>query len=204
MTYILFSRGRPIGETELAFPVVVEEARFGWFVPNAEGERLMPLLAGPSPAILAYMRRGRSDAPPDATGDATSDEETLRSTLLADYAEAAQHRMALDLELRREDGSVVATSHIALQDCEQLLLLGRCSVDEQGPEFGDLDDELRVMMEADDGDPLASDEELLASWWDDLDDQPVANWSPELDDPAPAPGERYQIYVALLQPGSIP
>jgi len=204
VTYVLFSRGRPIGQTELSFPVVMEGARFGWFVPNAEGERLMPLLAGPSPAILAYMRRGRYDPSPDATGDPIVDEDVFRTTLLADYAESAQHRMALELELRRADGSVIPTAHIGLQDGEQLRLLGRLAMDDPEPGYDRLDDELRVMMEAEEGEPLGGDEELLAEWWDDLDDEPQANWSPELDDPPSPPGERYQIHVELLDPGSLP
>ena len=206
MPYTLFSRGRPIGQTELGFPVVLDDARLGWFVPNAEGERLMGLLAAPIPAIAASMKRGRRDplddpARADATGDPSLGEDaSFGAAYLADLAESAHHHAALELELRRADGTVVPTSYIGFQDTERLRQLAHLHEERVDAELP-LDDELRMMMEADEGDPLESDDELPASWWEELDPEPAA-WS--LDDPGPMPGERYQVYVTLVDPGSLP
>ena len=74
MEYTITSRGRPIGVTDLGFKRVGGPLRSGWFHPNAEGERLMPVIAAVYPAVRAYVRHdvhgeaGKSTAQPDPSG----------------------------------------------------------------------------------------------------------------------------------------
>jgi hypothetical protein len=117
VSYQVASRGRVIGTTELDFARIGGRSRSGWFHPNAEGERLMPVVASVLPAMRAYLHRdvrlddGRPVVRPELEG----------STLFADLAEALHHASTLDLTLHREDGSLVPTELVGIQDTEQLL-----------------------------------------------------------------------------------
>jgi hypothetical protein len=209
--YTIWSRGRLIGETDLAFFRVISRCRFGSFHPNAEGERLMPVVASVLPALRAYLHRDAADA----LSDSIVQPPLRGSTLFADLAEAWQHLHALDLELRREDGSVVPTSHIGIRDTQQLIELA--DLDDDGIDVGnwDADDDLfagnwnadddlfeaaerDLQGEADDTPDTGMAEEELRARVDD----PFAEWT--TDDLEEPQVPRYQIHVELLHDDAIP
>jgi hypothetical protein len=208
--YTVWSRGRLIGETDLGFIRVINQCRSGWFHPNGEGERVMPVIASVLPAMRAYLHRDAVDA----LGGAIVQPALHGSTLFADLAEAFQHLQSLDLELRREDGSVVPTSDIGIQDTQQLLELAAedldldddlCLDDDLGlDEDLDLDDDLVETTEDElrrEGDLQLNaelTEEALGACVDEL----FTDWTPDdLEEPE---FPRYQIHVFLLHDDAIP
>jgi hypothetical protein len=199
MPYTVWSRGRLIGETDLAFIRIFNRSRSGWFHPTPEGERSMSVIASVLPAMRAYLHRDAVDA----QGNSLVQPALHGSELFADLAEAFQHLRALDLELRREDGTVVPTADIGVQDTQQLLEFSPVERDEIETFGPDADDELFEMTERDlpfDADALSDDpvEEVRDPRLDDL----VTEWMP--DDLEPPPLPRYQIHVLLLEDDAIP
>jgi hypothetical protein len=200
MRYTVWSHGRLIGETDLGFAPLIELARSGSFHPNAEGERLMPVVASVLPAMRAYLHRDAVDA----SGNGFVRPELKGSTLFADLAESFQHLLSLELELRREDGSVVPTAWIGLQDCHQLLELA-----EELEVFGDQEgagDEPGSLGELDDiasfdDDLIPGDgpsDGVITDWAEDS----CTEWLPDALDDHRFP--RYQIHVELLHADAIP
>ena len=197
MRYTVWSRGRLSGETDLGFAPLIELARSGSFHPNAEGERLMPGVASPLPAMRAYLHRNAVDA----SGNGFVQPELLGSTLFADLAEAFQHLESLDLELRREDGSVVPTACIGFQDTHELLALAEedeAVVEESLDADSPSAEEIAFLEELDaspaDGDAWSG--ALIEDWTDDV----WTGWEPE----KPIEFPRYQIHVELLRADAIP
>jgi hypothetical protein len=168
------SCGRPIGGTDLGFVRIGARLRSGWFHPNAEGKRLMLTIGAVLPALRAYAHA-------DAEGDDGQSIVELHmpgSTRLADLAEALQHVAALDLALHREDGSLVTTESIGIQDTEQLLALAA-------------QDEPRCdAMARESDDVLMEDVTAQGPPW-------------ALDDESPAL-QRYQIHVWLAEDAAVP
>jgi hypothetical protein len=190
--YTVSSRGRPIGVTDLGFVRIGGPSRSGWFYPNAAGERLMPIFAAPLPAMRAYLHQ---DVLED--GHPIVQPQLIGSTLFADIAEAFQHVASLDLALHREDGSLVPTELIGIQDTEQLLALAdeaEAERDAKGwcPEE-DFDDDF---VDAIDGE-VDSDDSLA----DHVIGQ-IKMWVPEDDEPPEFP--RYQIHIVLVDANAIP
>lgn len=116
MRYTVWSQGQEIGETELGFCRLFKCFRLGWFHPNAAGEKLMPVIDALWPAIFACLHRDRRVA----SGQRS---ELPGSRAFAEAAEALARAESLDLELRREDGSVVPTASIGLRGCPEDLEL---------------------------------------------------------------------------------
>jgi hypothetical protein len=197
--YTVWSRGRLIGETDLGYIRIINKARSGSFHPNAEGERLMPVIASVSPAMRAYLHRDAVDA----LGDPIVQPALRRSKLFADLAEALENLRSLDLELRREDGSVVPTSDIGIQDTQQLLELAALHDDGVEAGNGEADDDhveaaerypqlgYGVMHDAE-----PSEQELGGRV-----DDPCTEWTP--DDLQEPQFPRYQIHVLLLRDDAI-
>jgi hypothetical protein len=189
--YIVCSRGRPIGHTELEFVRVGGPTRVGWFHPNADGERLGDVISAVHVALHAYARRDRGDD--DAASDA--DDATPR----ADLAEALHHSAALDLTLHRDDGSLVPTRDVHIQDTHQLIAFA---------EWDDARRDADAMLESDDAlddepacddEPDADIEAELAAF--DAPSELDAPWVPD-DEPSELP--RYQILVELVDEHAIP
>lgn len=186
MRYAVWSHNRLIGETELAFPPIIPQARSGWFHPNADGERLMPVIAAVLPAMRAFLHRNARDA----FGERVVQPSLKNTTLFADLAESFQHVESLDLEIRGDDGVVVPTCHVGIQDTHQLIGVAHLDVDRMAePEA---DRQLRPPnrygtsprdVRADD---LTLDALLL---------EPKEQWAPARHTPTPFP--RYQIHVLL-------
>ena len=197
MPYTVWSRGRQIGETDLGFRRLIDQSRSGWFHPNAEGERVMPVIASVLPAMRAYLHRDKVDA----AGNPMVQPALYGSTLFADLAEVFQRLESLDLELRREDGSVVPTSSIGIQDTHQLLAFSEESMAENAT-TSDADDEfLEFIDELEREFPPANAAEAVDQVLESLDD-PIADWTPDELDESRFP--RYQIHIELVNGDAIP
>lgn len=204
MPYTVWSRGRLIGETDLAFMPVINVQRSGHFHPTVEGARVMDLIASPLPAMRAYLHRHACDA----DGNGLVLPELQGSALFADLAEAFHHTCALELELRREDGSVVPTEDIGFQDTHHLQALGK-QVRDEAERAEDVDSWLENdPLEQSEADrqlemDVQHDMELLDTGLDDWSDDVVPPWEPDdLVDETRFP--RYQIHVTLVDENSIP
>ncbi|HKG95155.1 MAG TPA: hypothetical protein VKA84_24775 [Gemmatimonadaceae bacterium] len=187
--------------TDLGFVRIGGPSRFGWFHPNAEGERLMPCIAAVLPALRACNRR-------DAAGEACrpgARPQLRDSAEFADLAEALHHAESLDLTLHHEDGSLIPTEDIGIQDTEQLLALANWdeldgeaqgAFDEPFDELDDLfDDGFDEML----GEYPAIAQELDSDAAEPFRDEAwdrVRPWTPADDQPAVFP--RYQIHVRLV------
>jgi hypothetical protein len=204
--YTVWSRGRLIGETDLGFIRLINQSRSGWFHPNTEGERSMPVIASVLPAMRAYLHRDAVDA----QGDSLVQPALHGSTLFADLAEAFQHLRSLDLELRREDGTVVPTSDIGIQDTHQLVELPALDDEDDEDDVDaanwDADDELfeatgrDLQLEAD----IEADAELIEQALEACAEGPFTEAEWRADDLEEPQHPRYQIHVMLLQDDAIP
>ena len=193
MRYTVWSRNRRLGETELAFPRIIPQARSGWFHPNADGERLMPVIAAVLPAMRAFLHRHTRDA----FGERIVQPFLNNTTLFADLAESFQHLESLDLEIRGTDGIVVPTCHVGIQDTHQLMSVAHLN----GDPIADREADRQLLPPNVYGMPprdtraadLTLDELLLES-----DDQ----WAPKHH--TPTPRSRYQIHVLLTTDTATP
>lgn len=199
MRYTIWSRGRLIGATDLAFTCRDDLARGGWFHPNADGRRIMPVVASLLPAIRSYLEHDASmptEAPelPDLPG----------SPQLADLREAFHRVATLDLELRDASGAVVPTTSIGIQDTHVLLELAREVM--SCPDAPEVHEPDHVPH---DGDHFDAEHELgpeIRVLWRDEDDGVDQCWF----DPAPYDGdldsdrdERYQVFLTLADGASV-
>ena len=199
MSYTIMSGGRAIGTTELGFVRIWGPLRSGWFLPNPEGERLMPRITAMHAAFQADAISREAPAEPGPLPELDG-----RSPH-ADVLEALHHVDALDLTLHHPDGTLIPTQMVALQDTQQLLAwIPLCEARDARrpwtPERDRADAEIDEAMEHDlavieeiraELDGLEGDADELALEWDDLDDAP------------PPPGERYQVFVMLESPDAI-
>jgi hypothetical protein len=197
--YTVWSRGRLIGETDLGYIRIINKCRSGSFHSNTEGERLMPVIASVLPAMRAYLHRDAVDA----LGDPLVQPALYGSKLFADLAEAFENLRSLDLELRREDGSVVPTSDIGIQDTQQLLELAH--LDDDGAEAGngDADDDQFETTERYPqlGYGVMHDAEPSEQTLGERVTAPCSAWTP--DDLQEPQFPRYQIHVLLLRDDAI-
>ncbi len=179
MRYTVTSGGVTIGETDLGFVRSAVGIRVGWFHPNADGERLLPRLLPPL-ALRAHLDR---------------------EAWAGDRAASAHHCEASPLALHREDGSVVPTRSLGIQDMHALLAAA---------ELEEARRETLPWSPEHEQDADVDDEPLAIHLGDDLDDEallggepapPDGEWAPD-DEPVEHP--RYQIVVALVDDGAIP
>ena len=211
MLYTVSSRGRTIGVTDLGFMRLGGVNRSGYFHPNEEGERLVPSIAAGVPAMRAYMCRDTIDA----HGRSIVQPQMIGSTVFADIAEALHRTAEFELAVHREDGSLVPTEQIGIQDTEQFRHLVGVEIvevfnDGEEPDEADLElllaqcDDDSTVFDADDADErLRACREDGAEGSDDEDqeDEDTEPWLPE--DLVP-PYPRYQIHVRLLDAAEVP
>jgi hypothetical protein len=191
----VWSRGRLIGNTDLGFCSILDGYRSGWFQPNELGERLMPLVASPLPAVRAFLHRHG-----DAEGTPIVRPELIGSTLFADLAESFQHLTSFELSLRDSDGALIPTADIGFQDAERLQRLGQQMMDDIDADGGVYDErfELEESMLELDADAL-DDRDYGEPAWDDLASDLASDlhseWSPDAHEMPEH--ERYQIHLRL-------
>jgi hypothetical protein len=128
MPYTVWSRGRLVGHSELAYARAFPDMRMGDFEPTAIGEALLPIILGVSPAlralydVLEKMPDSASGVPPHDTGFPP---EVRRTTEYADVVSTQDEIDALALELHDATGNVVKTEWLWFQDTYRLLALAR-------------------------------------------------------------------------------
>lgn len=195
MRYTIWSRGRVIGATDLAFACPMGECRGGWFHPNADGARIMPVISSILPALQAYLGR---DIPQG--GDLPLLPELPGPAPLADLREAFHHVASLDLELRDEHGSVIPTSSIGIQDTHVLRdlareVMSRHVLDDEALEDDDPDGWFETTTRANPDENPHSDGER----WRDPDDGVDQCWFDAVDggNGDRDREERYQVFLTL-------
>jgi hypothetical protein len=194
MQYTLWSHGRLLGETDLAFARCLPKHRMGWFHPNDLGERLMPIICGIKPAFFALSDLTRRLLP-NPWGDRGRpwDLDTVLkgSTEYADLAAANAQEDGLALELRGPNGTVIPTEDIGVQDTEFLRSLSFEEVSiyevERGLHEGDLDEET-----------LAEIEEFVEEFKEN------SRWVSEDEEEKESDLPRYQIQVQLIDEADVP
>jgi hypothetical protein len=190
MTFTITSRGRAIGITDFGLRHAGGRFRMGWFHPNAEGEKVMPVIAAVLPALVERAREvGHT---PESKQIA---HRRFDTTAFADLAEALRHSESLDLQIRAESGAIVPTETLGIQDTHQLIELAR----RQAASYSG---------EADETPPWSGDPELATESAEGIDDLSeitesvfdAAQW--KLEDDAEWP--RYQVVATLVDERSMP
>jgi hypothetical protein len=189
--YTIASRGRPIGTTELDFVRLDGSTRSGWFVPNTLGETLMPTIALGLPAMCAFVNRNAKGE----DGQGIVRPSFCGSSLFADLAEALDRVATLELTLHRQDGTLVPTETVGIQDTERLLSLIN---------WTDLWEECDRLVETE-VDDVDSSLYLDGEWQEFGDDDfEITSGEDWLPDPEPDPNQRYQVHILLSQENAIP
>lgn len=166
VSYSLWSRGRLIGHTDLAFKEQIEGQRGGFFFPTETGVPLTRI-AVEAAEVLMEARDGIVD-----------------TTMAADLAAATDRCEALALELRGPDGAVISTTKITLQDTE--LLATWPDVDEDVSSAQLSPREQRALDAVVEHDLMILEEGLNEGWMSTDDEDDIWN-EPEFP--------RYQIFV---------
>jgi hypothetical protein len=128
MPYTVWSRGRLVGHSELAYARAFPDMRMGDFEPTAIGETLLPIILGVSPALRALHNvlektpDTGSGAPPHGIGFPP---EIRRTTEYADVVSSQDELEALALELHDSAGNLVGTEWLWFQDTHRLIALAR-------------------------------------------------------------------------------
>lgn len=182
MPYTVWSRGRLLGESELAYRRTLPGMLGGDFVPTPLGESLMSIIDGVGPALRTLYDVEKNDlqAHPDADYRDGSPARVRRTTEYADAVSINDELESLDLQLRDPDGAVVQTDWISIKDVERLIALGS--------ELGAEDEDIELTEEEQrEVDEMIAEFEAMP-WEDDPE-----SWQRELPKEFP----RYQILVGL-------
>ena len=125
MPYTVWSRGRLVGHSELAYARAFPDMRMGDFEPTAIGETLLPIILGVSPALRALY--DVLEKTPDAGSNVPVGfpPEVRRTTEYADVVSTQDEIDALGLELHDSAGTLVKTEWLWFQDTYRLLALAR-------------------------------------------------------------------------------
>jgi hypothetical protein len=167
MSYTVWSRGRLIGHTDLAFTEAVPGARAGFFFPTERGLAAVRIAVEAAEVLLA-ARDG---------GDHT--------TFKADLVAATDRCEALLLELRGPDGAVIPTTDISIRDTE--LMASWADLDDDDISSAQLSSaERRALDAAVEHDLMMLDDGFGTEWATAGEDEMEWN-EPEFP--------RYQVYV---------
>ena len=191
--YTICSRGRPIGTSDLGFVRIDGSSRSGWFHPNAFGESVMPTVALVYPAMRAFICQDVRDD----KAQSTVQPDFRTSAMFADLAEAYHRVGRLELTLHWPDGTLIPTSMLGIQDCEELL------------KFSIWRESYRVeeaLFEAESWYDLEPGLQESSSEWDESDDELEdleidVPWAPDEDVPE---FPRYQVHLLLSEVNTIP
>jgi hypothetical protein len=136
MPYTVWSRGRLLGETELAYRRAMPFFRAGDFSPSELGEKLMPIIVGMPPALKA-LYDVTAEAPRQPSADSSDDqvhdypEAVRRSTEYADVMSIGDELESLALELRDPSGAVVDTEDVWVNDTHRLIAIAHEAMREE-------------------------------------------------------------------------
>jgi hypothetical protein len=182
MSFTIWSRGRLLGHSSLDYKRFVARLRVGDLIPTDLGERLLPVAAGTSAAVInlgkALRRSGKQ-------GDL---EKTLPEYI--DYVSAIDEAEAMVLELRGPDGQVIPTEWIGVRDVVFLISLARESEAES-----ELVDDATEAWDPDNDEGGPFEDELDEDGWD----------TPAIPEPDTGhPEAKFQLHVMLLDDAAIP
>ena len=160
MAYTLWSRGRLLGETELAYRRAWPTLMAGDFFPNELGDRLMTIITGVGPALFALSDVSEEVARtnPEAVRSDDWPDGVRQTSEYADAMSLSDELESLDLELRNAHGAVVETERLWIQDTHRLLAMAELE-DDDPLDDENMSDELREAIEHD----IAIMEEHFAS-----------------------------------------
>jgi hypothetical protein len=194
MPFLIWSRGRLLGTSELEFVRCIPLHRMGTIQPADGAAQLLEAACGANPALHDLMRR----APRPEIEDPTFHEETRKalraSTEYADFSAALQYESSLELELRRQDGTLIPTAWVGVTDTHHLLRLSREVL--EGEDDAPIDPELQAEIDHD----LAAIEEMRRRepWEPEEEEYSEDDWFDESRYP------RYQLQVELLNEWDVP
>lgn len=198
MQYSVHSRGRPIGVTDLGFARTGGPYRAGWFHPNALGQQVMAVVTALHVALQASARRHV-----DERRHSRSDTSLGDGALPPELAEALENVGALELTLHREDGSIVPTEVIGLQDTEQLQVMARMHLSDDEPALSYPDDDPDAQLDAELREAIEHDVAEMLEAHDFDDDEPWRD-QPWRDAPPPTEWPRYQVQLRLVNEWDVP
>jgi hypothetical protein len=198
--YTLCSCGRPIGATDLGFVPISRRWRFGWFHPNSLGQELIPLIAPPDPEMPAHLQRSALEEHESALAHS----DVIRAACFQALGEFFARVQALDLTLHLDDGTLVQTVHIGIQDTDLLLamadspLTGEDDWMFEDEESWDVEDD--EPWDVDEVKAWSPDQDLEAEWpdLDEIIERFSDEWRPCLSEEEPSTFPRYQIYVEFV------
>lgn len=180
MPYTVWSRGRLIGQSELAYRRSLPGLRMGDFFPSQLGDQLMPILTGEGPALFALyeVAEDTERERPESARLGDWPDGVRQTTEYADAMSICDELESLDLQLRDPSGKVVKTESVSIRDTHRLIALARAHEDD-GREVELTEEEMKEVEEMRaELDALFKEEEYTA-------------WEPEPEFP------RYQIMVTL-------
>jgi len=201
MSYTVWSHGRLLGETELAYTRWMPKLRGGDFFPTEFGETLMPIATGGPVAMKELVKAmrdahcGSDDTPASPRGRrATTPQITAAE---AELESAVKRRDALALELRRPDGSIVPTEDIDIRDTERFW-----NIEQDDDDLGFGDDDIDDAF----NDETEDESEIELAILHDLEIineiRAARGFVP--DEPWGHEFPRYQILLRLLDDAAIP
>ena len=200
MQYTLSSRGLPIGVTDLGFVPISRRWRFGWFHPNSRGHELLPVVVPTVSEMPKHLQRNTLEE----NGNAIAHLDVMRAACFKALGEFFARVQALDLTLHLEDGTLVRTVNIGIQDTELLLALPDPPLTEDEEEWMFEDEGL---WDIEDEEPWEEDmkawspDEELEAEWPDIDEAIERfsdEWRPWMPAEEPSTFPRYQIYVEFV------
>jgi hypothetical protein len=198
MRYTLWSRGRLLGETDLAWRRWDPLVRSGDITPTELGERILPIASEPSAAMLEWGRAQRRDESMSGFVGPFSHPTSLDATHHADVLAAYAKAEALNFELRRPDGSRVPVEDIFVRDTQVMLAWAELADEEQaGSWLDELDAEPDPELET----AIEHDLAIFEEWEEEWDKEEAGRYT-EFDEQLELP--RFQIHVQLVDPEAIP
>jgi hypothetical protein len=191
LTFTLWSRGQLLGESALDFECPIPLVRAGDLHVTDLGLRLLSRVTDARGDALWGAHALEREVVPGG-----SEQERSRiMEVCADLAASANYHRALELELRRPDGSIVPTERIDVNDTEFLRAFGAACDEEEG----------FISGEAPGADPP-----VTVSTWTEEDDVfgELGILDPELQCPGDDSGEpsvpRFQLMVTLWNDAAMP
>lgn len=209
MTYELWSGDVRLGRTSLDFPQCSPVVFSGEFAAEPTQEAAVADMAINIDCVALWMQRQTRNS----AGDHIVRPEFRQSRLFTTIGETLVRRFNPLLQLRRADGTVIPTRHLAIRDMEQPTLYpdliaeaigavadSQCEPDTSfgdSPEARELFDALQAEWE---------EEERANAWRGDtmLDDVDEEAWKAELETIAQRPRDRFLLHVVIEHAGDIP
>ncbi len=186
-TYTIWSRGRLLGESTLAFVRCIPKHRMGSFHPS---ENALPLVERATEGQQVAFEFYKLDRKKTSDSSQVVEEALHEMPYIADLMAAHAHREALEMELRGPNGRVIPTEWIDIRDSqifeEKNAIPG---VENEDDLFED------VVLSEESEEMVRELQEFAASLKDDY----SSEWNAE-----PEEFPRYHVQVMLLDEADLP